>query len=92
MIPQQTTPFKPFTYVFLKSTPPASNFNTWSPTAGEYIEAWITKEPKWLSFALGGTYTRFTMPDYKQRLDAMRLQAWHSAQPLDPIGIVLLSL
>jgi hypothetical protein len=49
------------------------------PTAGEYLEAWIAKEPKWPSSALGGAYTRFTMPDYKQRPDAMHPQAWHGA-------------
>ena len=55
------------------------------PTAGEYLEAWFIKEPKWPSSALGGAYTRFTMPDYKQRPDAMRLQAWHGA----PIAAIL---
>lgn len=49
------------------------------PTAGEYLEAWIIKEPKWPSSALGGAYTRFTMPDYKQRPEAMHLQSWHGA-------------
>ena len=55
------------------------------PTAREYFEAWITQEPKWPSSAVGGAYTRFTMPEYKQRPDAMSLQAWHGA----PIAAIL---
>ncbi|MCJ1259196.1 hypothetical protein MMC24_007032 [Lignoscripta atroalba] len=49
------------------------------PTAGEYLEAWVSKEPKWPSSALGGAYSRFTMPRYRQRPDTMHLQAWHGA-------------
>ena len=55
------------------------------PTAQEYLRAWIVNEPKWPSSALGGAYTRFTMPDYKQRPDVMLLQAWHGA----PMAAVL---
>ena len=55
------------------------------PTAQEYLEAWIIKEPDWPSSAIGGAYTRFTMPDYKQRPGTMRVQAWHGA----PIAAIL---
>ena len=55
------------------------------PTVEEYFEAWIIKEPKWPSSALGGVYTRFTMPGCYRKPGAMRLQAWHGT----PVAAIL---
>ena len=55
------------------------------PTAGDYLDAWVVKEPRWPLCALGGAYTRYTMPNFEQRPNNTRLQAWHGA----PIAAIL---